>query len=98
MEKPIYTARRPFDHTGEVERNGTVIRVNGMIQAGDRMVLPERIGAEYARKRLVYATKENKKAYIVHLGGSWFEVRYGDKVQKVQGKSKAEAIRDDFNS
>jgi len=50
------------------------------------------------RKRLVYETKEDKRAYIVHRGGSWFDVVYGTKTEKVQGKANAEAKRDALNN
>lgn len=69
-----------------------------MVGQGDSVRVSPSVAERFISKGLVYATKENKKAYIVHLGGSWYEVRHGDTAQKVQGKANAEALRDDFNS
>lgn len=94
----IYTAKRVFDHTGLVNKGEGWQQVNGLVPAGAKVKVSKSLGDKLVKKRILYKTKEEKKAYIVHTGGSWFEVRYGEKVNKVQGKQKAEALRDELNS
>lgn len=91
-------ARRPFSFKGEVNDGSGWRSFNGIVQAGWKLKVSKNLGVALQTKRLVYQTKENKKAYIVNTGGSWFEVRYGNKVDKVQGKAKAEALRDEINN
>jgi hypothetical protein len=94
----IYIAKRPFDHNGLVNKGNGWEQSRGLVPKGARVKISKGLGEKLVNKRILYKTKEEKKAYIVHRGGSWFEVRYGQKVQKVQGKQKAEALRDERNS
>lgn len=90
--------KRPFSFKGQIDRGSGWEQFNGIVQKGWIIKPTKSVGTGLERKRLVYQTKENKKAYIVNTGGSWFEVRYGTKVEKVQGKAKAEALRDEINN
>lgn len=90
--------RRPFSFKGEIDRGNGWESFNGVVQRGWKVRLTKNQKSGMERRRLVYQTKENKKAYIVHSGGPWFEVRYGDKVEKVQGKENAEERRDEINN
>ena len=90
--------KRPFDFKGQVNKGNGWENYNGVVQRGWRVRLTERSKKYMIRKRLVYETKEDKRAYIVHRGGSWFDVVYGTKTEKVQGKANAEAKRDALNN
>ena len=90
--------KRPFSFKGEIDRGNGWESFNGVVQRGWKVRLTKNQKSGMERRRLVYQTKENKKAYIVHSGGPWFEVRYGDKVEKVQGKENAEERRDEINN
>lgn len=90
--------RRPFSFKGEIDRGNGWESFNGVVQRGWKVRLTKNQKSGMERRRLVYQTKENKKAYIVHSGGPWFEVRYGDKVEKVQGKENAEERKDEINN
>ena len=90
--------KRPFSFKGEIDRGNGWESFNGVVQRGWKVRLTKNQKSGMERRRLVYQTKENKKAYIVHSGGPWFEVRYGDKVEKVQGKENAEERKDEINN
>ena len=90
--------RRPFSFKGEIDRGNGWESFNGVVQRGWKVRLTKNQKSGMERRRLVYQTKENKKAYIVHSGGPWFEVRYNDKVEKVQGKENAEERKDEINN
>lgn len=96
----MYITRRPFSFQGEVNAGRGWTSYNGVVRPGWQIRCSPSKADELIRSRLVsgYATKEDKRAYIVHTGGSWFEVRYGTKVHKVQGKAKAEELRDSLNA
>lgn len=93
-----YTAKRPFSHNGEANTGSGWRKVNGTVPRGAKVRMGKTLANELIKKRILYKTKEDKRAYIVHSGGPWFEVRYGQKVEKVQGKEKAEARRDELNA
>jgi len=67
-----------------------------VVRKGWKVSLSPNQAKELMRKGLV--TKEDKRAYIVHAGSSWYEVHYDGKSEKVQGKSKAEELRDRINA
>lgn len=90
--------KQPFSYKGQIDRGNGWEQFNGVVQRGWKVKPTKSVCTGLERKRLVYQTKENKKAYIVHSGGPWFEVRYGTKVEKVQGKANAEALRDEINN
>lgn len=90
--------KRPFSYKGEVNKGNGWESFNGIVKGGWRIKPTKSVGTGLERKRLVYQTKENKKAYIVHSGGPWFEVCYDGKVEKVQGKANAEERRDEINN
>jgi hypothetical protein len=90
--------KRPFDFKGTVDRGFGWETWNGVVRRGWKVRLSKRQKEQMIKDRLVYQTKEEKKAYIVHRGGSWFEVRYGSKSERVQGKANAEQLRDKWNA
>jgi hypothetical protein len=90
--------KKPFDFKGTIDRGRGLEDYNGVVRRGWKVRLSKRQSEEYTKMRLVYRTKEEKKAYIVHRGGSWFEVRYGTKTERVQGKANAEQLRDSYNA
>ena len=90
--------KRPFDFKGKVNYGKGWIQYNGVVERGWQVQLTKKRKIEMVRKRLVYETKEDKRAYIVHQGGSWFNVVYGSKTEKVQGKANAEVRRDELNN
>lgn len=90
--------KRPFDFRGQIDRGNGWENYNGVVLRGWTVRLTSQRAKDMMAKKLVYQTKEDKRAYIVHVGGPWFEVRYRDKVEKVQGKQKAEAKRDELNN
>lgn len=94
----MYTVKRAFSYRGTVDKGNGEESFNGVVRGGWKIKCSPRKGDRLVSKRLVYKTKEDKRAYIVHSGGPWFEVRYGDKVEKVQGKEKAEQRRDELNA
>lgn len=90
--------KRPFDFKGKINRGNGWEQFNGVVQRGWKVRLTERRKRDMLKKRLVYETKEDKRAYIVHRGGSWFDVNYGTKSFKIQGKANAEKKRDELNN
>ena len=90
--------RQPFSFKGQIDRGRGWEQFNGVVRRGWKVRLTRGQKDGMERKRLVYQTKEDKRAYIVHSGGAWFEVRYGSKSEKVQGKEKAEARRNEINN
>lgn len=94
----MYTARRSFSYRGTINRGYGDEDYNGVVSGGWILKCSKRKGDKLVKQRLAYKTKEDKRAYIVHSGGPWFEVRYGNKTQKVQGKAKAEQLRDQLNA
>lgn len=94
----MYKAKRPFSYRGTVDKGNGEEQFNGVVKSGWRLICSNRKGDRLVKQRLAYKTKEEKKAYIVHSGGSWFEVRYGSKTEKVQGKDNAEQLRDQWNA
>lgn len=90
--------KQPFDFKGQIDRGNGWEQYNGVVRRGWKIKPTKRLSKDLMAKRLVYQTKENKRAYIVHRGGSWFDVNYGNKSFTVQGKDKAEAKRDELNN
>jgi len=86
-------ARRPFHFKGHIDRGHGWEKYNGTVRRGWKVRLTDK----QAQSMRELVTKEEKRAYITHSGGSWYEVRYGDKVEKVQGKGNAESLRDKLN-
>jgi hypothetical protein len=90
--------RKPFDFRGQVNRGNGWENYNGVVRRGWKVRLTKGMAKQYIKQRLVHKPVDSPKAYMVHLGGSWFEVRYKGSHEKIQGKTKAEARRDELNS
>lgn len=90
--------KQPFDFKGKIDRGNGWENWNGVVRRGWKVRPTEQLSKKLMSKRLLYETKEEKRAYIVHRGGSWFDVVYGTKTEVVQGKSNAEAKRNALNN
>ena len=90
--------KRPFDFRGQIDRGDGWEQWNGVVLRGWKVRVTKRMGDTLQSKNLTYQTKEDKRAYIVHRGGSWFDVVYDRKSVKVQGKDNAEAKKNEFNN
>jgi hypothetical protein len=62
--------KRPFDFKGVVNKGFGWENYNGVVRRGLKVRLSKRQKEQMTKDRLVYQTKEEKKAYIVHRGGS----------------------------